>query len=90
MNLWITCGYVCAKALDNLWINPTLLARGKIHPQVIRGLSTACPQGLKGINALRDKGSMALFYLSTATTSTTIYLSKLIYKKKRCDEISDL
>ena len=44
-----------------------------------------------GMEALKRKGLLGFLRLSTANTSTTLYISKLIYiKKKRCDEDSDL
>lgn len=75
-SLWITCGYVCAKALDNLWINLSSLAHQQVHPHVTQQLSTVYPQGLIGAEALLSRRLLDLLYLSTVSTTTTfIYLS---------------
>ena len=79
MSLWKTCGYVCAKTVSKLWINSSPLTSPQVHTQVTQELSTANPQGLLGVEALCNRCSAALLYLSTATTSTTLYISKLIY-----------
>lgn len=79
MNLWKTCGYVCAKTVNNLWINLSPLPHRRVHTQVTQELSTAHPQGLLGVEALCNKCLREMLYLSTATTSTTLYISKLIY-----------
>ena len=79
VGLWKTCGYVCAKALDNLWVRLVVRKGGRVHTQVIQVLSTAYPQGALGVKALKNKGLLELFCLSTAITSTTLYLTKLIY-----------
>ena len=80
--LWKTCGYVCAKALDNLWVNSLLLAGRRGYAQVMQELSTACSHVLMGMQSLKGKGLLALLPLSTENTTTTLYLSKLIYREE--------
>ncbi len=77
--LWITCEYVCAEALDNLWIDARGVEKGEVHAQAMQVLSTAYQQGRMGVEFLADKVLRLFTQLSTAITSTTLYLSKLIY-----------
>ena len=80
--LWKTCGYVCVKALDNLWVN-SYLPKGTLdYTQVILELSTAYPQVLIRLDSLQRKHLRGLFCFSTANTSTTLYISKLIYREE--------
>ena len=77
--LWKTCEYVCVKALDNLLINIVSLAVAGISPHFVHQLSTTYPQGVNTTKLLRSELLERLFLFSTAITTTTLYLSKLIY-----------
>ena len=79
ITLWKTCEYRCAKALDNLLINMATVNSAQIHPHSIHRLSTIFPQRLMTLTPLYRKLLEWLFRLSTATTSTTVYLYKIIY-----------
>ena len=37
VKLWKTCGYVCAKALDNLWINLAVREGGELMHKLFSG-----------------------------------------------------
>ena len=76
--LWKTCAYVCAKALDNLLINAVRLGATRISPHFVHQLSTAFPQGINTTKPLHNKLEECLFLFSTAITTTTLCISKLI------------
>lgn len=77
--LWKTCEYVCVKALDNLLINVVSSGVAGISPHFVHQLSTAYPQGINTTKLLYSKLLEHLFLFSTTITTTTLYLSKLIY-----------
>ena len=77
--LWKTCEYVCVKALDNLLTNIVSSGVSVICPHFVHQFSTAYPQGAVTTKPLHGKILEHLSLFSTATTTTTLYLSKLIY-----------